>query len=292
MGDYGYLYYKEDPTDAELQSSLEESYSMYYVDGHSNPSVTCVNPPPKGVSFHAYYLDRLDTPFFGASGCYVEGWWSDYPDNNRLDPSITKEGIPHYGSMIFTASQLRVMVLGELAQFGYSYPVSFIEHAIPDLTGGKTLAESMIGHIYCGDFQTVVGDPAFHYSFENEPPSIPDISGSAHGKVGVTYTYSSSTIDPDGDQVYYNWSWGDGTYSGWLGPYDSVANASAKHTWDKKGTYQIKVKAKDVYGAETDWSDPLSVTMPRTISINSLFMKFLERFPNMFPILGHLLGLR
>lgn len=289
IDDYGNLYYMEDPTKSELMSSLERSYSMYYVDGHSDPSGTSVNTHG-GAGFEAYYLDQLDTPFFGASGCYVDGWWSDFPDNNRLDPSITRNGIPHYGSMIFTAPVLRAMVLGELAQNGYSYPISFIEYAIQNLTSGKTLAESMIGHIYGGDDQTVVGDPTFHYSFENAPPAKPDVNGPARGKAGVSYTFYSSTTDPDGDQVYYNWSWGDGKYSGWLGPYEPDAAANAKHTWSAKGTYQIKVKAKDTNGAESDWSNPLSVSMPRTMSFNSLFMKFLERFPHAFPIMRHLLA--
>jgi hypothetical protein len=292
MDDYGNLYYKEDPTESELLSSLEGSYSMYYVHGHSDPSFTSVNQqPPEGAAFEAYYLDQLNTPFFGASGCYVNGWYSNFTDNNRLDPSISWQRLPHYGSMIFTAPVMRVMVLGILASSGCSYPTSFIEHAIQNLTSGKTLAESMIGHIYCGDCQTVVGDPTFHYSFENDPPSTPDIYGPSHGKVGVKYTYTSSTIDPDEDQVYYNWSWGDGTYSGWLGTYDSGANASVKHAWGKKGAYQIIVKAKDAYGAETDWSNPLSVIIPRTLSVNSLFMKFLERYPYAFPIMKYLLAL-
>jgi hypothetical protein len=291
MDDYGNLYYKEDPTESELMSSLEGSYSMYYVDGHSDPSFTSVNQqPPIGAAFEAYYLDQLNTPFFGASGCYVNGWFSNFTDNNRLDPSISWQKLPHYSSMIFTAPILRVMVLGELASSGCSYPTSFIEHAIQNLTSGKTLAESIIGHIYFGDYQTVVGDPTFHYSFENSPPSTPDIDGPTHGKVGVTYTFYSSSTDSDGDQVFYNWSWGDNNSSGWFGPFEPGASAGAKHAWDKRGTYQIMVKAKDTNGVESDWSDPLSVSIPRTVSFNSLFMKLLERFPNVFPILKFVLG--
>lgn len=129
-------------------------------------------------------------------------------------------------------------------------------------------------------------------SFDNQKPNKPDKpSGKNKGKVGTKYIYESSTSDSDVDQVYYNWSWGDGNYSGWLGTYDSGATATANHTWTIKGTYQIKVKAKDVWGAESDWSDPLAVSMPRTMSFNSLFLKLLERFPHAFPILQHLMGL-
>ena len=124
---------------------------------------------------------------------------------------------------------------------------------------------------------------AFEYAYGNNPPNIPSTpSGPSSGNTGVLYTYSTSTTDPDGDQVYYLWDWGDGTYSGWTGPYDSCATASAKQKWSKKDTYQIKVKAKDTSGAESVWSDSLSVTMPKNKMyhhINILFERFLQRFP-------------
>jgi hypothetical protein len=125
---------------------------------------------------------------------------------------------------------------------------------------------------------------------QNVPPNKPSKpSGSAKGKINIEYTYTSSTADVNGDQIYYWFDWGDGANSGWIGPYASGATASAKHKWSVKGTYQIKVKAKDIYGAESNWSDPLPVSMPRTISFNSLFLKLLERFPHAFPILRKLL---
>jgi hypothetical protein len=35
------------------------------------------------------------------------------------------------------------------------------------------------------------------------------------------------------------------------------------HIWNTQGSYSIKVKAKDASGAESVWSDPLPVSMPR-----------------------------
>jgi hypothetical protein len=99
--------------------------------------------------------------------------------------------------------------------------------------------------------------------FLNQPPAIPDRpSGPPSGKPGVEYLFTTSTIDPDGDDVFYMWRWGDGNYSDWLGPHDSGVTASATHIWDETGNYQIRVKAKDINGAETDWSDPLPIAMP------------------------------
>ncbi len=97
----------------------------------------------------------------------------------------------------------------------------------------------------------------------NNPPNTPNKpSGKTTGKTGQTYLYSTSTTDPELDAIYYMWDWGDGTQSDWLGPYASGATASAPKSWTEKGQYSVKVKAKDSYGSETDWSEPLPITMP------------------------------
>ena len=129
---------------------------------------------------------------------------------------------------------------------------------------------------------------------ENQAPDKPAIpSGTINGKINVEYAYSSSTTDANGDKLYYLFDWDDGTDSGWVGPYVSSVTASAKHTWTTKGDYEIKVKAKDTNGAESVWSDPLPVTMPRNNAFNiyPLFLRFLEQYPHLFPILRQLLGL-
>jgi len=91
----------------------------------------------------------------------------------------------------------------------------------------------------------------------NAPDKPATPSGKSIIKAGISYPYKTSTTDPDGDHVYYKWDWGDGKYSNWLGPYASEETASASHTWQTKGSYKVKVKAKDEHGAESPWSDPL-----------------------------------
>ncbi|EMR73543.1 hypothetical protein MBGDN05_00779 [Thermoplasmatales archaeon SCGC AB-539-N05] len=121
-----------------------------------------------------------------------------------------------------------------------------------------------------------------------EIPSRPN--GPTQGTPDVEYTYSSLTIDHEGDQVYYWFDWGDGTDSDWLGPYDSGQQVSAPHTWSERGSYAIKVKAKDVEDHETLWSSPLSVSLPKNKNSkainNPLFLQFLERFPMLKDLLG------
>jgi len=97
----------------------------------------------------------------------------------------------------------------------------------------------------------------------SSPPNKPTKpSGTASGVIRNEYTYFSSSIDSDGDQIYYLFDWGDGTDSGWIGPYGSGETAEISHSWATRGNFEIKVKAKDVNDAESEWSDPLPISMP------------------------------
>jgi len=127
-------------------------------------------------------------------------------------------------------------------------------------------------------------------SLPNNPPKTPTKpDGPPSGSVGNSYTYSSSTTDPEDDRVYYLWDWGDGTNSGWNGPYTSGATVVASHTWTKIGRYKIQVQAKDDHNATSPWSPPLPITMPKNKATNSLFLQFLERLMQRFPLLAQLL---
>ena len=117
-------------------------------------------------------------------------------------------------------------------------------------------------------------------------PNNPDRpNGTSHGEKGIEYTYTSTTIDPQNDQVYFMFDWGDTSNSSWIGPYTSGETINSSHSWTRKGNYNIKVKARDIYGHQSDWSDPLSVTMPTEKTINGLLLRFLEGHPFLTTIL-------
>ena len=99
----------------------------------------------------------------------------------------------------------------------------------------------------------VVGLNTMKTTTENNPPEMSVIAGPSYITVGDEYIYGFETTDPEGDIVYYFVDWGDGTYSGWIGPYYSGTEAAAHHTYAKKVTIMIKAKAKDNYGAEGEW---------------------------------------
>jgi len=126
----------------------------------------------------------------------------------------------------------------------------------------------------------------------NQQPSKPERpSGPTTGKPDIEYVFSSSTVDPFDLDLYYLFDWGEGNFSEWIGPYNSGDECSTSKIWSEKGTYEIKVKAKNENGAESDWSEPLSFSTPKNKPINSPFLDFLEHHLNMFPILRQLLEL-
>jgi PKD repeat protein len=89
----------------------------------------------------------------------------------------------------------------------------------------------------------------------NPPNTTTTLSGQTTCWINKLYDFSTKTTDPDGDDIFYMFNWGDGTFSNWLGPYHSNVVVSASHIWAKKGMYHVMVKAKDIHGAESTWSN-------------------------------------
>ena len=76
----------------------------------------------------------------------------------------------------------------------------------------------------------------------NHPPDTPSVpSGPDSGQAGVSYGFSSSATDPEGDSVALRFSWGDGDTSAWGGPVGSGASVSMSHAWSTAGSYTVTV---------------------------------------------------
>jgi len=144
-------------------------------------------------------------------------------------------------------------------------------------TVGEMWATAVTNYItpelYDSDYKTIEEwqpfcDPSLalreDYITPSEPPQKPTLVGPRNGKTGISYTFNATTTDPDRNQVSYLFDWGDGSVSEWIGPVDSGTMVSATHTWEEKANFTVRVKAKDEHGYESDWSDPLTVTMPHS----------------------------
>jgi hypothetical protein len=114
------------------------------------------------------------------------------------------------------------------------------------------------------------------YGCSNRPPENPTIQGPINGEVGEYYEYTFLTIDPDEDNIYYCVEGGDSESEVCMGPFKSGEQAKAILSWQKIGTHNVRVKARDIKGAESGWTI-LEVKMPIVNHHNNLIYS-LEKY--------------
>jgi hypothetical protein len=93
------------------------------------------------------------------------------------------------------------------------------------------------------------------------PPDPPIVDGSLFGRINKSYEYTAVTTDPEGDQILYKFDWGDGTQTDWIGPVASGTSVTEPYSWSEIGKYNVTVRAKDVEGAGSKWSEPITIQM-------------------------------
>jgi len=121
----------------------------------------------------------------------------------------------------------------------------------------------------------------------NIPPEKPTITGKTKGKPDTEYEYTFVSTDSGEDEISYFIDWGDNSTTGWTRTSPSGEYYNSSHTWSEEGDYTIKAKAKDTYGAESDW-ETKTVSMPKNKAINTAL--FLQRFFQRFPFLEKILN--
>ena len=245
-------------------------------------------------------IDADSSPAIGSDGtiyiCSTSSWssedWGHLHAFNRGDLLADANG-PYYGII-----NMPVQFTGS-ASGGY-LPYSYFW----DFGDDETSSNQNPTHEYTNpgnytvsltvtdDNDTVSSDTTWALILEeDEPPHKPTITGPSQGNYGESHDYSFMSNDPENHDVFYYIDWGDNTNTGWIGPYDSGEEVVKSHTWNEQGDYTISAKAKDEFGAESEWSY-LEVTMPvNQQSTHPMFYWFFERFPNAFPILRQLLEL-
>jgi hypothetical protein len=93
-----------------------------------------------------------------------------------------------------------------------------------------------------------------NYQISSNPPEIPtDIIGPDNLLVGTIGEFETITLDSDGDKIKYVFDWNDGTKTT-TDFYDSNNPVTVSHKWNSDGNYSIRVKGRDKFGAESDWS--------------------------------------
>jgi|GEM_PF-6966672 len=125
-------------------------------------------------------------------------------------------------------------------------------------------------------------DVFLSYILGNLPPNTPTAPGGVnYGYTNRTYTYTSVTTDPEGNDLYYLFNWDDGTNSGWLGPYHSGQEATTSHSWESPRVYRIRVIAKDSYNALSNCSDPLNILIDPSVILK------ITKYPKTYDIFSY-----
>jgi len=128
----------------------------------------------------------------------------------------------------------------------------------------KTCSPGLLGHettyywrVVAWDSRGAKNESTWHFTTRaNSPPSEPVLKGPSSGYAGYMLTFYASSTDTDGDKIRYGFDWdNDGTEDQWTTYYISGAEGSITHSWAGEGTYFIKVRAEDEYGAKSGWSD-------------------------------------
>jgi len=123
----------------------------------------------------------------------------------------------------------------------------------------------------------------------NVPPTAPTITGPSSGNEDTELYYDFQSTDYDEDKISYYIEWGDDEITDWTSFRISGLKLTASHIWDEEGGYTIKAKARDIYGAESRWSEK-QIEIPRTKIFRSQFFRLLsECFPNTFLIIRYIL---
>ncbi|MFO7676836.1 MAG: agmatine deiminase family protein [Thermoplasmatota archaeon] len=270
--------------DAAALTSYEDAMPGYEVLGFTGSwqSTDALHCRTMGITDrHMLYIEH--TPLFGSQ----EG-------NNGY--TIQTKIYPYSGENIISSTTgVHWKVEGQDWNFISLQPLGNHQYhaTIPGQENGSQIsyyiqAEDESGRI---ENHPYIGAPDPHtftaYNDNNTPDTPQRPTGPASGKAGSTYRYSTSTIDIDGDMIFYIWDWGNGNNSEWLGPYESGVEISTMNSWDEEGSYEIRVKAKDAYGEESDWSEPLAVTMPKN-SLQS--MPLLQKIGQIFPGISQLIS--
>jgi hypothetical protein len=127
--------------------------------------------------------------------------------------------------------------------------------------------------------------PEWYFTTTNQATNRPPTRPVIEGVIGLivpnrAYDYNFTSNDPDQDDVYYYVDWGDGTFEDWTGPSTSGQSIAIEHIWPAKTKiYQIKAKAKDTYGSESDYGTFLVFVLSPRNTGASIFVRIIQRLP-------------
>jgi len=238
----------------------DNNYDKHYPAGYEN--VIAVSSVDNNYN-KSYFSNKGDWIDVAAPG---ENIISTYPGNYYLNISGTSASAPF-------VSGLSALILTRNSNLS--------NQDVRNLIRNNTDTYNPIRYIGTG----VINSYKSLLQIENIPPLKPDKPfGSSEGEINKYINFSTTGFDPNSDKLYFFWNWGDGNYSGWIGPYSYGDICFMNHSWSNSGNYSVIVKSKDYLNSESDWSDPLTIKIPK-IKIYNKIPKILLWLFEFFPFI-------
>ncbi|MBD3331355.1 hypothetical protein GF356_00775 [candidate division GN15 bacterium] len=273
------------------QDNIVATAAVFNADAHTGYSY-----PPAGYPFTSYWVDAAaeaapgqigrDTAFGGLNhAVFVEqatATWCGFCPYAGGRLRIIKESGQYpmyYVALVDDKNPLAAARINEFNLYGFptvyfdgghgvevgsdNYNTDTYEAAIeaagqrtgvPDLD--LTLQTSWVG---TNEIQVTV-------TIVNNNNTAPDTPGTLSLDkdtlaAGETLTCQTYAEDPEGNDVYFMFDYGNGENSGWIGPYAS--NALCEHTYEfpAPGEYEVKVQARDEFEEMSEWSQSYTTTV-------------------------------
>lgn len=292
-------------------SNVEESNIMVIVAVFNPESEKRYAYPPSTNPFDAYYVDAAAAAIPGETGYNFknetfshtvfceEGTavWCQYcpaAAENLKTVYDTYDYPFYFVAMIESVPEAKSRLINNLNIYGY--PTSYFDGGYSVVVGSSTVNTFKNRVQSCGlrdvhemdlsisltwagsgilDMEIIITN---NEEMPNTAPNEPEVSGPSSGSPGIEYSFTITTTDPDGDDVFYCVNWGDDTGEVCIGPYASGEVITVSHTWSTKGTFTVKVKARDTEDHESDWTE-LTVKMPRNRAfVKPIISLLLEKF--------------
>jgi Tol biopolymer transport system component len=211
-------------------------------------------------------VQKDDTIIGGITYSKAQGWatFSDYKKSfSYSPPSVSLSGEAEIYAVVPEISLQIYELAGPYAQMEGYGRIEVDPQVTPwwtlyggfEVEGGVKMEILAWNVTWSGSIYSKEWELASAGGGANTPPNTPSTpSGQNEGTINTEYTFTTSTTDPDGDNVAYQFDWGDGNTSSWSGYVSSGSSISMSHSYSSVGTYNVKAQAKDINGAESGWS--------------------------------------
>jgi hypothetical protein len=253
-------------TTSQVSAALNDGRSLAIYSGHGSTTSWADGPPFSQSNVNALTNDGM-YPFvcshacvtnqFTVSECFGETWLraphkGSFAFWGATDNSYWDEDDILEKNMFKAWWDDNIETIGGMTNMGLYYLYQYYSG------GGLTK--------YYFEEYNLLGDSSVKIWRNSPDPNIPpdtptEPTGSDSGQMGISYTFTTTTVDPEEDNISFKFNWGDGNFSDWIGPFPSGGIASAAHSWPTIGEYQISVKAKDDHGGESAWSAAHTITI-------------------------------